>query len=213
MVQPAGNGALGFDSDTVITPAKAQAFKALGYIFCARYLSLGPRQDPGDLTAAEAAGILAGGLALIAVQHVRRPGWSPGAQLGATDGANAAANAKAVGFPAGVNVWLDLEGVGITVSSQDVIDHCNAWHDAVAAAGFVPGLYVGANSVLDGEQLYDELSFEHYWKSESKVPELPQRGYQIVQSPVLGLVNGISIDEDLAKADSEGGCALWLIGA
>jgi len=211
-VQPAPNGALGFDADSVISLSVAQQFASQGYQFCVRYLSLGNRQAAGDLSPGEALNILTGGLALMPVQHVANPGWVPSASLGQTNGSNAASNAAAVGFPLGVNVWCDWEGVSSGTPAQPVIDYCNAWYTAVSSAGYVPGLYVGADAILNGQQLYD-LSFQHYWQSESRVPALPQRGYQMVQSFVAAPVNGIGIDKDVAQTDSEGGQALWLIKA
>jgi hypothetical protein len=146
----------------------------------------------------------------MAVQHVRMPGWSPTAFMGQTDGANAASNAQALGFPAGVNVWCDLEGVNNASLAADVTGYCTAWFKAVSAAGFVPGLYVGANCILNGQQLY-ALPFENYWKSISKVPVLPARGFQMIQTVVPQPVNGIGIDRNVTQTDSEGGQALWLI--
>lgn len=208
-IQAAPDGAMGFDADTRISANVAQQFVNQGYSFCVRYLSRGIGQAPGDLSAAEAGGILAAGLGLMAVQHVRQVGWEPNAALGQGDGTHAAGNAAAIGFPPGVNIWCDLEGVAGDAAAADVIGYCNAWFAAVAARGYVPGLYVGANCILDGQQLYD-LAFQHYWKSISDVPVLPARGYQLTQTMVPGLVNGIGIDKDVAKTDGEGGQALWL---
>jgi hypothetical protein len=210
-IQAAPNGALGFDADTPISLNVAQQFVSQGYAFCVRYLSRSQGQAPGDLSAGEADAILAAGLGLMAVQHVRAPGWSPTAALGQQDGANASYNAGQIGFPAGVNIWSDLEGVNAAAVSPDVIGYCNAWFDAVAAAGYMPGLYVGANCILDGQQLYD-LKYQHYWKSLSRVPVLPSRGYQMVQTGVTDPVNGIGIDQDLTQTDAEGGQVIWLIG-
>jgi hypothetical protein len=211
-VQPAPSGAIGFDADSVISSDTAQLFVAQGYAFCLRYLSLGNGQDEGDLSVEEAGGILAAGLALMAVQHVDEPGWSPIRDLGEANGTNAANNAAQVGFPPGVCIWCDLEGVNDDAAAQDVIDYCNEWYAAVSAAGYVPGLYVGADAILDGQQLYD-LSFQHYWRSESEVPAIPVRGYQMVQTPVENLVNGIGIDQDTTQNDNRGGQAIWLIDA
>jgi len=208
-VQSAPPGALGFDADTPITASIAQQFAGLNYQFCVRYLSRGPAQGADDLSTAEANAILGAGLALMAVQHVRSEGWSPSAALGQSDGTNAAANATAIGFPAGVNIWCDLEGVSGAAAAQDVIDYCTAWYQAVLAGGFVPGLYVGANAGLSGQQLYD-LPFQHYWKSESAVPAIPVRGYQMIQTLVPQPVNGIGIDKDVTQTDQQGGQALWL---
>jgi hypothetical protein len=209
-VQPAPSGMVGFDADSVISFDTAQQFVDQGYEFCLRYLSLGVGQGDGDLTAEEAGDILAAGLALMAVQHVAEPGWSPTGDLGETNGTDAANNAAEVGFPPGVCIWCDLEGVNDNAAALDVIDYCNEWYAAVSAAGYVPGLYVGPDAILDGQQLYD-LAFEHYWQSESKVPAIPVRGYQMVQKLVEDLVNGIGIDEDTTQNDNKGGQAIWLI--
>lgn len=131
-VRSAPSGALGFDSDTVITSSVAQQFAQQGYQFCVRYLSLTAGQDPGDLSAAEADSILSVGLALIPVQHVRSPGWTPSGSLGQQDGTNAASNALSIGFPQGVNVWCDVEGVSSSATAQQVIDYCNSWFSAIS---------------------------------------------------------------------------------
>lgn len=209
-VQAAPSGALGFDADSTITPAIAKLFAAQGYTFCLRYLSVGAGQAHGDLSPAEANNILAAGLALMPVQHVLRPGWSPTAALGTTNGTHAAANAAAIGFPAGVNVWCDLEVVAAGTTADEVTGYCNAWSDAVSAGGYVPGLYVGADIVLTGPQLF-ELKFEHFWKSESRVPAIPVRGYQMVQTMVPKPVNGIGIDKNVTQTDAQGGQVLWLV--
>lgn len=209
-IQSAPTGLKGFDSDTQIMAQTAQSFYQQGYKFCVRYVSLGP-ESTGDLSNEEATGILQAGLALMPVQHVPESNWSPTGTLGKQFGSQAASNAQLVGFPAGVNVWCDLEGVG-NVSPNDVIAYCQAWYEAVKSAGFVPGLYVGANPGLNGQQLYD-LSFQHYWQSQSQVPVLPSRGYQLIQQYPSIKVNGISIDVDNTQTDSEGGQAQWLIQA
>lgn len=208
-VQAAPANSLGFDTDTVVSQSVAQAFAKQGYRFCVRYLSLGTSEAAGDLTNQEAINILGGGLALMPVQHVANQGWTPSAALGSTNGSNAANNAFSVGFPPGVNVWLDLEGIASGTPAVNVTDYCVNWFNAVLAAGFVPGLYVGANCILSGTQLYD-LPFQHYWQSESSVPAIPNRGYQMVQTPVSGDVNGISIDQDVTNVDNEGGVPQWL---
>jgi hypothetical protein len=198
----------GFDSDTVIPAAVAQQFFRGGYKFCIRYLSL-REQSARDLTTQEATEILNAGLALMPVQHVRQPGWLPTASLGQRDGQNAASNAQDVGFPPGVNVWCDLEGVRNGASTQDVTDYCEAWHSAVSAAGYAPGLYVGSAARLSGEQLF-ALSFQHYWRSQSSVPEIPNRGYQLIQLFPSVTAHGIAIDLDVTQADNRGGQAQWL---
>ena len=208
-VQGAPDASLGFDANTIITPAAAAQFAAQGFTFCVRYLSRGPQQAPRDLSTTEAENILTAGLALMPVQHVRKPGWAPTADLGTSDGTNAAANATSIGFPAGINIWCDLEGIAAGTSTQDAIDYCTAWFNAASAGGFVPGLYVGADAILNGDQLF-ALPFQHYWKSISRVPPIPVRGYQMIQTPVEETVNGIDIDKNTTQTDAQGGTALWL---
>lgn len=208
-IQSAPANSRGFDADTVISSVTAEQFVGQGYTFCVRYLSLGAGQDPGDLSSSEANDILASGLALMVVQHVEEPGWSPSQSTGQTNGSNAAINADTIGLPPGLNVWCDLEGVAASAVAEDVINYCTAWYNAVSAAGYVPGLYVGANALLSGQQLYD-LPFEHYWQSCSEVPTVAVRGYQMVQTFVQEPVNGIGIDDDMTQTDLLGGQALWL---
>lgn len=207
-VQGATRSVPGFDSDIVITASLAQQFHAQGYQFCLRYLSRGV-ESSSDLSAEEATDILNSGLALMPVQHVRAEGWSPNQSLGQQDGQDAATNAQGVGFPAGVNIWCDLEGVNSAAQPQDVIDYCEAWYEEVNVAGYAPGLYVGAGALLTGRQLYD-LSFQHHWRSQSRVPDLLPRGYQLIQLFPAILINGVWIDVDIAQNDGEGGQAQWL---
>ena len=209
-VRAAPNKSLGFDADSKISLSVAQSFYNEGYRFCCRYLSLGT-EESFDLTYEEANDILDSGLALMPVQHVLSPGWEPNAELGKIHGENAAANADNVGFPPRVNVWCDLEGIRAGISAQSVIDYCNNWYDAVAVYGYLPGLYVGANSILNSEQLYESLKFQHYWKSESEVPEVAVRSYQMVQYYYPEPVSGISIDKDITYIDKQGGQPQWLV--
>jgi hypothetical protein len=208
-VQSAITGLLGFDANTVITPDVAQTFFAQGYRFCVRYLSRGP-EPASDLSAAEAEDILQAGLALMAVQHVRKAGWQPTGALGQQDGQAAGQNATDVGFPAGVSIWCDLEGVQPGAAAQDVIDYCNSWFTAVAAAGYLPGLYVGFASGLNEQQLFS-LKFQHYWRSQSNVPNVGSRGYQMIQLFPEVTRNGIAIDIDVTQADFKQGQVKWLV--
>lgn len=209
-VQAAPPGLKGFDSAGIVSSSTAQAFASSGYSFCVRYLSRGTQQASGDLSAAEATTILNAGLALMAVQHVRTPGWVPSASMGAQDGTNGANNAKSIGLPAGINIWCDLEGVATGTPAQAVIDYCQAWYNAVKIAGYVPGLYVGAGAVLTGDQLYYKLSFQHYWKSMSNVPMVTKRGYQLIQSAQTTGPNNFPIDPDTTQTDNLGGTVIWL---
>jgi len=209
-VQDAPPCVLGFDTDTALDKSSAASLYQAGYRFCLRYLSLQSPEAEGDLSRSEAQAILDAGLALMAVQHVDAAGWTPSTSLGQAHGEAAAANALEVGLPIGVNVWLDLEGVAEGCSANDVIDYCQAWYSEVVGAGFSPGLYVGASAGLNGTQLYEDLSFAHYWQSMSDVPVVATRGYQMVQSDSC-TVSGIAIDPDNTQNDNLGGQVMWIV--
>ena len=204
-IASAAPGLIGWDTDTKVTAAKAKEFYDKGFRFCIRYLTRSKDvENPGDITAAEAALILKAGLALSAVQHVAPAGWTATAALGTQYGKRAASNAKQADLPGGMNLWLDLEGISNASSHQDVIDYCNNWFDAVEAAGYVSGLYVGDRAILTGTELFLKLKTRHYWKSGSAVPDIPHRGYQMTQ------YSDHDFDRDVTANDRLGGAVLWL---
>lgn len=207
-VQGAISSVPGFDCDITLSADLARQFFMQGYKFCFRYLSRG-QMSSQDLTGQEATGILNSGLALMPVQHARKQGWFPNQALGRQDGLEASANAETVGFPGRVSLWCDLEGVNSSAQAQGVIDYCEAWYQGVSAAGYTPGLYVGAEALLNGRRL-DDLPFRHYWRSQSQVPDLPRRGYQVIQLAPSIQINGVPVDLDIAMNDSQGGTAQWL---
>lgn len=208
-VQPADDGLRGFDADTIVKASDAAEFVSQGFRFCLRYISHDPLQGPSDLSALEAVALLNAGLALMPVQHVRQQPWGPTKDLGGMDGVCAAYHSFVIGFPAGVNLWCDLEGIGAGVPDQQVIGYCNAWFDAVAAAGYVPGIYVGADCILNGQALRFRLKFAHYWKSLSDVPDIPGRGYQMIQSAGQPVAD-VDTDLDRTQTDLLGDKVVWL---
>ena len=213
-VAPAQAGARGFDANTPLSDAAAKAFVQAGFSFCLRYVGR-TEMHSNDLTAQEAQRMLNAGLALMAVQHVLNPGWAPTQALGTEYGRNAAAFTKAIGFPPGVSVWLDLECVADNTAAADVVAYCNAWYDEVAAAGYVPGVYVGFAPGLSGQQLYSKLKFSSYWAAYNVdgVSKPGPRGWQMVQSVGSGTIGGITTeayDADVIHPDGQGGVPMWL---
>ncbi|WP_448700080.1 DUF1906 domain-containing protein [Mucilaginibacter sp. AW1-3] len=206
-VQQAVSGAQGFDVNVVLTASSAAAFKSAGYTFCIRYIPRTAALAAGNLTTAEALVILNAGLALMAVQHVALPGWAPTAVLGTQYGGYAAIYSKQIGLPQGMNIWLDLEEVAAGTPPAQVIAYCQAWYAAVHAAGYVPGIYVGYGTLLGPQQLYQNLSFQHYWRAYNG-PDVAGRGYQLVQSTEKTL-HGITFDPDMVQVDHNGGLPLW----
>jgi murein DD-endopeptidase MepM/ murein hydrolase activator NlpD len=208
----AAAGLHGFDCDSVLSDSQIAGLKSAGFTFCLRYISLGQTEAAGDLTNREAERILSGGLGLMPVQHVMRAGWTPSAQLGAQYGRNAAQHAATeIGIPTGIVVWVDLEGIAAGTPASAVIDYCNAWINEVESAGYISGVYVGANAILSGDELYYNIKTTHYWKSGSNVPEIPLRGYQMVQRIVTGdSVAGVGIDRNVTLTDAFAGTVIWL---
>ncbi|HEY4303193.1 MAG TPA: glycoside hydrolase domain-containing protein [Gemmatimonadaceae bacterium] len=204
-------GVRGFDADVAITPKIAAAFSEHGYRFCVRYVRRETFHDQ-DLTAAEAQGILDAGLAFMAVQHVKsESSWVPTLASGQSNGAVAGEEAAKIGIPSGTTVWCDLEGVATTTPADDVATYCNAWHQQVASAGFVPGLYVGWHAGLTPAQLYSSLRFSHYWAAYNlNSDEYPAtRGMQMRQAAArpLDRVPGFSFEfqADTMLGDKLGG--------
>jgi hypothetical protein len=215
VIQSAPAGLKGFDANTPISASVAAAFYAKGYRFCVRYVGR-TAMASYDLTSTEAKAILNAGLALMVVQHVLNPGWSPTESLGQQYGANAAKFTKQIGVPAGVNLWCDLECVANGTAASDVIAYCNSWAAQVSAAGYVPGLYVGYEPGLSSQQLYDDLQIDHYWGAYNidgdDIPAV--RGLQLQQKVgtggTIGGVSTESYDDDVTMTDGKGGSALWL---
>ena len=146
------------------------------------------------------------------VQYVEsEESWRPDADKGSGNGRICAEETARVGVPHGVNVWCDLEGVAAGTPAKEVIEYCNNWHRAVAAEGFVPGLYVGWHCGLTPTQLYKELRFTHYWAAYNlnSDQEPATRGVQMKQGAAKKADRppGVELDfdTDRVKKDANGG--------
>jgi hypothetical protein len=212
--QPAPAGVKGFDANVIITPDQADAFWNAGFRFALRYVGR-TQMASHDLSTDEAQMLLSKGFGLMPVQHVLGGEWMATGDLGTEYGANAAKFSQQIGFPPGVNVWLDLESVSTQAAAADVIAYCNNWYAQVAGAGYVPGVYIGWQPGLSGQQLYSSLKFQHYWAAYNVdgVSTPRPRGYQLVQSSGSGNVGSLGTDVydvDTTQTDAQGGQVLWL---
>ena len=198
----APDGSKGFDCNTVVSQQAAKVFKAAGYDFAIRYVG---RHEMAsfDIHTKEAEGILAAGLGLMLVQHVKRPPWIPSGPLGVAYGAFAALSAQAIGYVVGATIWCDLEGVAHGVPATETIAFCNNWIDQVGHAGFTPGLYVGFDCGLTAIDLYAHLRFEHYWNAYNGNVTPVVRGFQMQQHTQQTLA-GITFDPNTVKKDALG---------
>jgi hypothetical protein len=203
---PATAGMLGFDTDQVITLSLAASLKSSNFSFALRYISLEPEPRPGDLSVGEIEAILDARLALGVVQHCCEPGWLPSGPLGEVYGSFAANNLVALNLPVGITVWLDFEECSPATSEAAAVAYVNNWAQVVAAAGYQPGVYVGAGQPLSGDVLYWRLLTTRYWQSGSSVPAVPYRGYCMRQAPELAQpVAGVTLDRDIVTGDMLGG--------
>jgi hypothetical protein len=208
----APDGVRGFDTAQRVTSKMARAFFDHGYRYAVRYVRRDTPHPERDLNAAEASALLTVGLGLMVVQYVEsEDSWAPSGDKGAKNGEIAGVQAAKVGVPSGVMLWCDLEGVAPKTPAADVIAYCNRWHQAVASAGFLPGLYVGWRCGLNAKQLYEELRFTHYWAAYNlNADEAPAvRGVQMKQSaskPVDTRAGvGIAFQTDVVRTDALGG--------
>lgn len=146
---------------------------------------------------------LQAGLGVMFVQGYDPAVWADPAQA-AIRAQQAIDFPRSVGYPAGATTFLDFESCA--TSFAEAAAWINAWAQAVRPSGYFPGIYVGAPEPLSGLQLYGLLTgMLHYWESESTVPMVAHRGYQIIQEQGNVLFNGILIDIDRIQMDDLGG--------
>jgi hypothetical protein len=126
-VVPAKIGARGIDSLPFSQGGSSAQAAALasGIDYVVGYL--------GAVTPERLADVLEAGLAFMAVTFA-----------GVFDGNATVAQCKALGLPLGCTIWTDLEGERSLHEPEGLKARINAWADAVSAAGYEPGLYVGS---------------------------------------------------------------------
>lgn len=194
--------ARGIDTVTTIGSAVAIALAAAHIDFVVRYL--------GGITEQELEGVLSSGLGLELVTYSRAPGWLPNAGMGTSDGNTDVSRLKALGVPAGMLLWLDLEGSG--GSAADTSAWIEARAAAVVAGGYEAGLYVGDGCVLDAAELYAIPNVTRYWRAFNQgIPE-PACGFaqQQLYEPEQTLC-GLSVDYNVAARDYRGRAPTMLI--
>lgn len=201
-VAPVPVGSKGVDCDTALTATSATRLKANGVDFVTRYL--------GSISTMEISAILSAGLGLELVTFAHTPGWTPSATLGAEDGDTDVMHLKALGIPEEMIIWIDLEGSG--GDAADTSAWINARSKAIVQAGYVAGVYVGDESVLDSQQLYALPHVTRYWRGFNSGIPTPKCGWcQIQLYPPNQTVEGVLIDHDVSQSDYEGRLPTMLI--
>lgn len=206
-VAPVPPGTPLIDTDRKLDAITCGRLRALGKGGVIRYVGRGPAVNPGDLDGDELRIVMAAGLGLMAVQHCL-PRFVATAALGAQYGAVAVAQAKRAGYAEGASLWCDFENC--ISDAAPAAEYLNAWCAAVRDGGYLDGVYYGADSPLDGSQLYEMLTTTRYWRAGSAdTPIVAVRGHCMQQS-LPKLIAGIAVEEDTVSADARGGLPLWM---
>lgn len=214
-VEVAHVGARGVDSLPFSqggTEAQANALKATGIDFFVGYL--------GAMTKARLAFVMAAGLAFMPVTFAGE--YKDGA-------ADEIAQLRALEIPEGASVWLDFEGLdpwnmGKTAAGRaDLARLINAWAKDIAAAGYMPCLYVGAPQPLTGADLY-ALGVVRYWLGIGRCVDYsgkdayPACGWSMRQDwhnegsrGVNWRGTGVFVDTNAIQCDHRGRLPAWVV--
>jgi hypothetical protein len=185
-------------------PAQVKAENYLGLV---RYVPLSGVDASKDISPSELQGVLAAGLALMLVQHVRYPGWNPGKCSGDGDATSAIQAAENAGYLQGGHIYLDLEGISGTAA--DTKAYAEDWSAAVVASGYCAGCYVGNDVPLNAVQLYDLSNFHTYW-SDAGPRQVATRGFALKQHEQIQIA-AVGFDPDTLTADRLNDTPFWMI--
>ncbi len=154
---------------------------------------------------------LAAGLGVMLNQGYWGPAWIDPAQA-KLRAQYAVQQMRSVQYPLAGTVFLDCESM-MALTPTAVLNWMNAWDAEVHANGYTAlGKYEGSGVPLTGQQWYSDLALTaHYWKSGSAVPMVAVRGYQVVQTRMTHLFDGVAIDDDEVGPDRLGGQAMAVV--
>lgn len=123
------------------------------------------------------------------------------------------AKLKALGYPSGCTVFLDIEGV--TVDTPTLVSKINNWGSIIRHAGWDPGLYHGPGALLTSDEL-SALIVDRYWHGNARCLDragreaAPRQGYCMHQlrpgnagrgQTMVGIPIGLKIDCDVVTMD------------
>lgn len=205
MIQTQGGGALkGVDFGGTSAPKPTGWFESLATGFDFVVLDCMDPSYDADLAAA-----LKAGLAVMTFQGYWAPAWN---QSPATRAGSAVYYALKADYEKGAIIWLDWESV--TLSAAASAHWIDAWAKAIAAGGYVPGLWVGEPQPLTSEQLWLLPNIQHYGRTSSaSVPTVANRGYQLIQTAEGDSYDGQPVDMDTLVPDQKGGVAPYMRNA
>lgn len=200
---------LGCDLNQKLSSEKVKMLISHGYLFFIRYVGR-YQMTSYDLSPEETDIIISSGGQLAVVQHCENENWIATKEKGFEYGQNAREFAKQCNYQKGCIVYLDLEGLHINHSIQDIIAFCIAWYDEVVQY-YTPGVYIGFNVWLNNAQLYGALPFEHYWSAYNADRTPSPRGYEMIQKLEVA-IGEITIDPDVVIGDKFGNTPIFMKG-
>jgi|GEM_PF-1448466 len=199
------------DTSWKITSALAQQVAAGGYAGIIRYVPLPHNDATHDIDATELRAILDAGLALMLVQHVRKPGWNPAQCSGKIDALAAIETGRTAGYLQGAHVYLDLEGMAPAATASDTKAFAEDWAATIVQAGYCAGCYVGFDVPLNAVQLYNLHDFHSYW-SDAGPRRVATRGFALKQQAPEIKIGGVEFDQDTLQPDKLGDTPFWMLG-
>ena len=130
--------------------------------------------------------------------------------------ADEVASLRNLGIPAGVTVFLDLEGLSAFRTDPVVLaDKINAWADNIAHAGYIPSLYVGVPQPFTSNELW-KLRVQRYWKGQGSLrdrynalTEPTGCGFCLTQMYPSHPRGGVWTDSNMIGCDFKGRTPVW----
>jgi hypothetical protein len=182
-----------------------------GFLGVVRYVPL-PGNNPAlDITANELEAILADGMGSWWVQHVRFPGWRPGACDAEADARHAVEFAKAAGYAPGTHGFADAEGMAASTTEAEAVAFYRAWTRVLVAEGFSAGMYAGYDDALTAVDLYELPDATSYWSDMAK-RKVAVRGTAVVQEAQVTIL-GVPFDPNVVAPDFKGETPFWTVAA
>jgi hypothetical protein len=190
-----------------LTPSAITAIKSVGARVAFRYAN--------NLRLSELVMATDAGLGIGIVGESRPPGWNPTQATGQQD-ANVFLDRVhgVLALPTGLTLFDDIETPNSAADSNDLIAHVDNCSLALAQAGDIPGVYVGADALLSSYEWGVRPNIHAYWKAASLIVDRngflvePQpRGWQIIQALPLDMelsAAGPQVDIDLIQQDRRG---------
>jgi hypothetical protein len=188
----------GFDTEARVTSSWLQSRRLDGHVWCADYLPLphftSAQIGASCISATDFAYRISIGYQVSLIQHPRYPGWDPAECDAAEDARCAMLYARAIGFPLGAHLWVDLEGMKPSTTPQVARAYAELWATTMIEAGQLCGAYYGYQIPLTSLGMWLLHGVTSYWTDVAN-RKVDNRGCAIKQGKTH-TVDGVEIDED-----------------